>query len=129
MAVTVDHSKANSVEISTSENTVNIIGPDDNTITITEDKVNTINVLEVGAQGPAGTFEDGNSHLFNHITASGDISASGDLEVRNVTASGVFSSSYLSSTHHVFGSPVSMHSSLNMKGDQTLRLTGGNLDA
>ena len=42
MAVTVDHSKANSVEISTSENTVNIIGPDDNTITITEDKENTI---------------------------------------------------------------------------------------
>ena len=110
---------ANKVTISNTDNKVTIT-PQSNTnidtsvtntpVTVTQGttKVVTVNTLgpqgQTGPTGPVGAFNAGDDVIARHITASGNISSSGDLITKNVSASGdIVAKDWISPTNeHTF---------------------------
>ena len=68
--VTINHSGANTVNISTSENQITIIEGDSTEVNLTPESAPIIEVLEVGAQGPRGleAYDDSTDIVVQNIT-------------------------------------------------------------
>lgn len=80
MSVNINNfDEPNKVNVTNTSNKITVVDLSKKENTVITPSPKTTKVVTVVTAGKTGTFKEGSSHLFHHITASGNISASGGI--------------------------------------------------